>query len=480
MVQGAPIGPFRAEFAWSHASCIDADEATTGELRLFIGKRLAWGLGLHGVRWHWVDLLEGLAANWGELLYGGWLGQGPPPGGSALDGLEQLEEALGFDEDVGDLEAETALELHDLAHEWAEAHLLSRYMPGLHVPDIAVWSEGGDVKVEIAANVESYPRAVLAEALTTVGDAIASRLRCQGFATHDAVVAWEARRAAPCDAFAASVTGETPARLFAARGCLSEAQAWGDAEGAMGTTACLAAAAAARGAGQEVLGAAVRAAAKLGPASEGWLECLEAARQAEQAAGWAAGALDLELASGVRGILELSPSQPLQLEGLARVLGLATQSHQWGPEGPVAIALGSPSMSPRLLLNSDVAGPARVVERRWIAVAATVGALRAGAAHQPWAARFGLPGPGEGDNRLALELLVPGEGLIDFILGLEHEDGALKAACRHFGVPLWAIARQLDRSPGYLSVSLREQARAVLEAPGKTPARYLRVVGGGR
>lgn len=326
MVQGAPVSALQAEFVWSQVNCVDADEAATGKLRLFVGGQLIWGIGDCGVHWHWVDLLEGLSEDWPTLLYEGWLEGLQPRDGSAFNALERYQSGVEMQASVGDISNDDAIALQDDAYAWEQAHFLSRFMPGLGVPDVAIWGDKGTVYLETAQFKGGVPRTRAAAALSELGDAIARRLEAQGFEQHPAVEAWRGRHVPATDRFAANATGEDELRLRFAWGTLQEAEVWGGSDGQMADTVWAAAAQACRGADREVLRDLFQSLANLPPASGAWLDCLDVAGRARQAVG----AYGPILAREARGMAGLGAAEPLAIDALARGLGRRNGDAKFG------------------------------------------------------------------------------------------------------------------------------------------------------
>ncbi|WP_292230190.1 hypothetical protein [Brevundimonas sp.] len=225
-----------AQFDWTHEQSDDANEATLGRLRLFVDDRQAWGMSV-GVDWIWRDLLVGLAENWERLLYEDWIGT---PGDAPIETrIEAFEQGLSDRARTGEIDEDGLVEMQEARFVWEEAHDLARYLPGLTVPSLRIWSTPQGVMIQAPHGEAAFDRAAVDAALSRLGDEISGRLVAQGFPADEAVVEWNARRPRASDALASSATGFSASILAHARGALPEVIAWGDDDGLMAETSWL-------------------------------------------------------------------------------------------------------------------------------------------------------------------------------------------------------------------------------------------------
>jgi hypothetical protein len=187
----------------------------------------------------------------------------------------------------------------------------------------------------------------------------------------------------------------------------------------------------------------------------------------------------LAVAQEIRGHAGFASTSPIGISVFCTRLGIRMHDWELGSDAPGAIAVHSPDRTPLIVVNRDVLKPSRELQRRWAVVAAISGLLQSATAGKPWA---GLPTPEPSahmEDRLALEIGIPGAGLDDLMLGTLRTKG-VRAASRYYGMPLSAVALQLKkgRAWGRLLSLERDEVEHVLQddRPDVSGASHLREV----
>lgn len=445
---------FTAQFDWAHDGCVDRDEATLGRLRLFVNERLVWGRAI-GIDWVWRDLLLHLAENWGQLLYEGWLGQ--------LDGrrvdlaLRDFQHGLDLALRVGERDEEDALDEEARAFEWEQVHNLARYLPGLKVPDIHIWATTGGVMIETPHQQVAFPRTQVEAGLSRIGEEIAQRLVQQGFPEDAAVAAWNARHPFASDNLAASATGFSAASLAAARGSVSEFEAWGDLSGRMAGTIWLEAASVCYEFGSGALKGLFSSLGGRTPPSDRW-ESFSSPIQLDWAAQTAEGKafFDQAIVTLARGLAGLSPTDPLRVLEMAYRLGIELRDADLDVPDLAAVALFGTDLAPLVAINTRCFGLDREPLRRltftsvvsWLADAVRDGRPAALALRADFLAQTA--------TRRAQQLLLPVEALEEFVAA-DPSVGVIGRIESTFGAPPRIIANLLSQSAVRSAVSVADR-----------------------
>jgi hypothetical protein len=420
---------------------MDADDATVGQLRLWVGGRLIWGRPSVGVDWIWRDLLQGLTLNWAKLLFEDWLE--PSVVGSLREAREAMAVSLGLK--AHELDEQELTECEQSAYDWAEAHELSRYLPGVMVPEVFV--RGTPAGVEFSTDQRSLivPRALAMEALGQLGDAIASRLVDAGFGDDPLVADWRARIVLPTDEFAAGSSGCLPSVLCYARGETSEGDAWGDEAGVMDETPYVAVARACRAVGRHSLREAFSILRSAPPPGEAWEEVSAHAAGAARLPESDVSSIVRMVADRLRGDAGLRRSDPFSPGKVALAAGIDVREVSWEERGFAGLCIFAPAKAPLVIVNAN-AFPSAIEARRRYAISWAL-------SHLILLPGTGAPDvrvlpltPGSGlEERLAGELLLPLEALEDFVAS-DASKGAIERLCRAFGAEIEVAALQLDRS----------------------------------
>lgn len=344
------------------------------------------------------------------------------------------------------------------------------------VPDVYVWAAGAEVWFETEQFRGALPRAEAAAALGRLGEQVAARLRWAGLAEDPVVAAWDDRRTLPDDRWAATLTGFTPEVLAGARGLLSPVQAWGNEAGEMSVTAWTELARLLPLGSELALPPLFKAVADLPPVDAKWAACLDVADRGRSVTGSDRFSFALAVAEELRGLAGLGSTDAFGTDALTSSLGVRLERMALGPATPATLAVHRPGHLPLVVLNTDHLGPSREAERRWAVLAALSQLIDAGLEGEPWAISPELvPGRSE-DDKLALELGMPGRAVDELALSAAGAGGAL-AIARHFALPERAAAFQLLSSGAWPKLAPNEQHRiqtTVGKPAAERKARHLR------
>lgn len=454
-----------AQFDWTHEQSDDANEATLGRLRLFVDDRQAWGMSV-GVDWIWRDLLVGLAENWERLLYEDWIGT---PGDAAIETrIEAFEQGLSDRARTGEIDEDGLVEMQEARFAWEEAHDLARYLPGLTVPSLRIWSTPRGVMIQAPHGEAAFDRAAVDAALSRLGDEISGRLVAQGFPADEAVAEWNARRPKASDVLASSATGFSASILAHARGALPEAIAWGDDDGLMAETSWLALASACHDYGSGPLARMLAVVEAPPPPSSRWdgfLKALIEGVASNQEAGEAA--VDDFVVGLARGLAGLARADLLQPTVMAYRLGIELVEVDLEDPALAGLAVHGTDHAPVIALNARACGPGNEADRRLAFASALSWLAGAALTERPVALAMGSRELAASAAKRARRLLLPIAALEDFVAA-DPSSGLVDRLASHFIVPPQAVAKLLLESVIWNALSASEKILVTDIASGVT------------
>lgn len=465
--------PIWGDFEWASVFGMDdADALTTGKLRLYVDGLQVWGSGYEGADWVWRELLAGLSQSWDRLLFEGWI-EGPSRGGGRPGAREALVRHALARVAHGDADQEWLEALDERAFEWEQAHELSRFLPGIALPEVFIFAttEGVEFATVHASVVVSLADADAA--LSALGDQIARRLDGSGDALAlDLARSWNDRRGPATDSLASARVGIPQDTLRYARGAMSEAEAWGDMGGTMGWTPYLAVAQACRQLGRHTMAVAMASVAGL-PDDTEWLGATASLEEVVRLTGaWMPAAAEPLVARELRGLAGVGPAGAVPLLHVAASLGIVVAEVSLDEVGFPGLAVHSPGRAPLLLLNARGFGASDEAARRFAFAVGMCSLLDAQGDGTVTAFVLEAGEPDRSRHRIALELLLPQASLEEAVLE-DPTAGTLDRICARFGVDFAIVALQVraGRVLGALAPSDQVAVAATATEPVARPSR---------
>jgi len=190
--------------------------ATLGAMRLGIGMRDVWyGENEQGLEWTWIDLLEFLGEAWPFLEWEEGYPFGLKPMNPSLIRIAAEDRWQGLPEERVEIEEEEI-------YGFEETHDLARSFKGARVPSVWLLREGSGVWIASREQSILCPLDKTLDILSSLGNAIASRL--DGLSdgrSQVAVAAWKTRRSHSGQRLAEIAT-RLPAEVLRGLGSLDE------------------------------------------------------------------------------------------------------------------------------------------------------------------------------------------------------------------------------------------------------------------